>query len=133
MRRHADRADARQAAGQADLFDTRDTDRSRRLMTALDAINRRMGRDTVFYAGSGIRRDWKAYANMKTQHFTTDWRQVMRIKRLTYTGCTHSGRSLRGLLTSLLTGWLTMKSSASGRSSSFNRSAGCSAGSSQRS
>ena len=36
-----------------------------------------------------------------------------------YAGATHSGRSLRGLLTSLLTAWLTMKSSASGRSSSF--------------
>ena len=31
-------------------------------MTALDAINRRMGRDTVFYAGSGIKRDWAAFA-----------------------------------------------------------------------
>ena len=48
-------------------------------MTALDAINRRMGRDTVFYAGSGIRRDWAAFANMKSRHFTTDWRQVMTI------------------------------------------------------
>jgi DNA polymerase V len=66
-------------AGQPDLFDTRDQDRSRRLMTALDAINRRMGRYTIFYAGSGIRRDWKAFANMKSRHFTTDWRQVMQV------------------------------------------------------
>jgi hypothetical protein len=28
-------------------------------MTALDAINRRMGRDAVFDAGAGIHRDWK--------------------------------------------------------------------------
>ena len=49
-------------------------------MATLDAINRRMGRDTVTYAGSGLRRDWKAFANMKTQHFTTDWRQMMRVK-----------------------------------------------------
>ncbi len=69
-----------EGAGQADLFDTRDTARRRSLMAALDAINRRMGRDTVFYAGSGIRRDWAAYATMKTQHFTTDWRQVMRVR-----------------------------------------------------
>jgi hypothetical protein len=48
--------------GQADSFDTRDTDRSR-LMTALDAINRRMGRDTVFDAGAGIHHDWKAFAS----------------------------------------------------------------------
>jgi DNA polymerase V len=43
--------------GQADLFDARDTPRRRRLMAALDALNRRLGRDTVFYAGSGLRRD----------------------------------------------------------------------------
>ncbi|KAJ3057426.1 hypothetical protein HK102_011059, partial [Quaeritorhiza haematococci] len=64
---------------QPDLFDTRDQDRRRRLMAALDTINRRMGRDTVFYAAAGIRRDWKAFANMKSQHFTTDWRQMPRI------------------------------------------------------
>ncbi len=50
---------------------------SQRLMTALDAINRRLGRDTAFYAGSGIRRDWKGVATKKTQHFTTDWRQLL--------------------------------------------------------
>ncbi len=69
-----------QGTGQPDLFDTRDEDRSRSLMAALDAINRRMGRDTVFYAGSGIRRDWAAFANMKSGHFTTDWRQVPSVK-----------------------------------------------------
>ena len=68
------------AAAQPDLFDTRNAARSRQLMTALDTINRRMGRDTVFYAGSGVRRDWKAFANMKTQHFTTDWRQVLTVR-----------------------------------------------------
>ena len=31
-------------------------------MTALDAINRRMGRDTVFDTGAGIHRDWQAFA-----------------------------------------------------------------------
>jgi Domain of unknown function (DUF4113) len=47
-------------AGQADSFNTRDTDR-RRLMSALDTINRHMGRDTVFDIGAGIHRDWKAF------------------------------------------------------------------------
>ncbi len=47
---------------QADVFDTRGTDRRRRLMTALDAINRRVGRDSDFYAGAGIHRDRKAFA-----------------------------------------------------------------------
>jgi DNA polymerase V len=65
---------------QRDLFDIRDKDRRQRLMTALDTINRRMGRDTVFYAGSGIRRDWAAFANMRTQAFSTEWRQMMQVR-----------------------------------------------------
>ena len=69
-----------EGTGQADLFDGRDTARRRDLMAALDTLNRRMGRDTVFYAGSGLHRDWKPSAEMKTQHFTTDWQQVLRVK-----------------------------------------------------
>jgi DNA polymerase V len=60
-----------EGSGQADLFDGRDTARRRELMAALDAINCRMGRDTVVYAGSGLRREWKAFAHMKSCHFTT--------------------------------------------------------------
>jgi hypothetical protein len=48
-------------ATQADAFDTRGADH-RRLMTAQDTINRRIGRDTVFDAGAGIHRDWKAFS-----------------------------------------------------------------------
>ena len=69
-----------EGTGQRDLFDSRDEARSRRLMAALDTVNRRMGRDTVFYAGSGIARDWKAFANMKTQAFSTNWRQMMLVR-----------------------------------------------------
>ena len=65
---------------QGDFLDTRDTARSKQLMATLDAINRRMGRDSVFYAASGINRDWAMAATMKSQHFTTDWQQLMQIK-----------------------------------------------------
>jgi hypothetical protein len=47
---------------QADVFDSRGTDRRRRLVTALDAINRRVGRDSDFYAGAGIHGDRKAFS-----------------------------------------------------------------------
>ena len=39
---------------QADLFDDRDRGRSKRLMSALDAINDRWGAGTLHYASSGI-------------------------------------------------------------------------------
>ena len=64
---------------QRDLFDRRDGARTRRLMAALDSVNRRMGRNTVVYAGSGIVRDWKAFANKKTLNFTTNWNQLLTI------------------------------------------------------
>jgi DNA polymerase V len=64
---------------QGDFLDTRDRARSKQLMTALDAINRRMGKGTVFYAASGIRREWAMSATMKDSHFTTNWQQLMRV------------------------------------------------------
>jgi DNA polymerase V len=68
-----------ETAHQGDFLDTRDTARSKQLMGTLDAINRRMGRDTIFYAASGVRRDWAKAATMKSQHFTTDWQQLLRV------------------------------------------------------
>jgi DNA polymerase V len=65
---------------QGDFLDTRDTARSKQLMDTVDAINRRMGRDTLFYAATGIRRDWAMSATMKSQHFTTNWQQMMCVK-----------------------------------------------------
>jgi DNA polymerase V len=62
-----------------DFLDTRNTVRSKQLMAAVDGINRRMGRDTVFCAASGVKRDWAMAATMKSQHFTTGWRQLMQV------------------------------------------------------
>jgi DNA polymerase V len=64
---------------QGDFLDTRNTARSKQLMATLDAINRRMGRDSVFYAASGVKRDWAMAATMKSQHFTTDWQQLLQV------------------------------------------------------
>ena len=64
---------------QAGLFDTIDTAKSSRLMEALDRINAEFGRGTLVYAGSGLARSWKAAAAMESPHYTTDWRQVLRI------------------------------------------------------
>jgi hypothetical protein len=50
-------------AGRAELSDTRDADRRRRLMAALVAIHRRIGRHTALDAGTGIHRDWQAFAS----------------------------------------------------------------------
>ena len=64
---------------QGDFLDTRDIARSKKLMETLDTINRRMGRDSVFYAAAGISRDWNMSATMKSQHYTTDWQQLLQV------------------------------------------------------
>jgi DNA polymerase V len=65
---------------QGDFLDTRDRARSKQLMTALDAINRRMGKGTLFYAASGVRREWVMSRSLKSPHFTTDWQQLLQIR-----------------------------------------------------
>jgi DNA polymerase V len=65
---------------QGDFLDRRDRARSRRLMAAVDAINRRMGRDSMFYAACGIRREWRMAAGMKSPRFTTDWEELLTVR-----------------------------------------------------
>ena len=65
---------------QSNFLDTRDIARRKRLMETVDTINRRLGRDSVFYAASGVKREWAMAATMKSQHFTTDWRELLRVK-----------------------------------------------------
>jgi DNA polymerase V len=68
-----------ESQAQAGLFDRPDTERSSRLMQAIDKINADLGRGTLVYTGSGLTRDWKATASMESPHYTTDWRQVIKI------------------------------------------------------
>jgi DNA polymerase V len=57
----------------ADLFDGQDRKTSKRLMTALDAVNDRWGAGTLHYASSGISKVWKTQFNRRSPAYTTDW------------------------------------------------------------
>ncbi|WP_249223053.1 Y-family DNA polymerase [Noviherbaspirillum sp. L7-7A] len=46
------------------------------LMSALDRINARYGRNTLTVAASGTRRDWVARAENKTPRYTTRWTEL---------------------------------------------------------
>ncbi len=48
-------------------------------MRALDALNRRFGRDTVSFAASGRRRAWKLRNEFLSPRFTTDWDELLRV------------------------------------------------------
>lgn len=57
-----------------DLFRGRPGERAAaKLSAAVDAINARMGRGTVFFAASGVERKWKMKREMLSGRFTTRW------------------------------------------------------------
>jgi DNA polymerase V len=64
---------------QTDLFDTRNRTASKELMSALDDINVRMGRDTLKYAASGLARSWKTRAEKRSPRYTTRWAELPKV------------------------------------------------------
>jgi len=61
---------------QTDLFDTKDRDGSKKLMQALDEINTRMGQNTLKYAASGLKQNWKTRARRRSPRYTTRWSEL---------------------------------------------------------
>ena len=65
---------------QQNLFDTKDRERSRRLMQAVDRVNAHLGAGTLRFAVAGINQKWKVLANHKSKHYTTCWEELVRAK-----------------------------------------------------
>ena len=63
---------------QGSLLEPERRDRTRRLMAAVDGVNRRLGADTLRYASSGLslRQSWKSASNLCSPAYTTDWREL---------------------------------------------------------
>lgn len=63
---------------QGSLLEPERRDRSRRLMAAVDGVNRRLGADTLRCASSGLslRPSWKSASNRSSPAYTTDWREL---------------------------------------------------------
>jgi len=51
-------------------------DHSNAVMSVLDSINARYGRDTLTIAAAGIRKDWAARSENKTPCYTTRWSEL---------------------------------------------------------
>ena len=58
---------------QGELFDTVNRERTKSLMTAMDGVNGKHGRDTLGYAGGRMRKGWKPRFEKKTGSYTTQW------------------------------------------------------------
>jgi DNA polymerase V len=61
---------------QPNLFDQQNRPRSKRLMTALDAINDRWGAGTLQYASSGLTKAWKTQCHRRSPAYTTNWDEL---------------------------------------------------------
>jgi DNA polymerase V len=46
-------------------------------MAALDALNQRLGRDTVRFASEGISYQWKMRQANKSPNYTTRWQDLL--------------------------------------------------------
>lgn len=68
---------AREAQG--GLFEAADSTASKSRMRAVDALNRRYGRDTVTFAASGLRRRWKLRTDFISPRYTTSWDELLQV------------------------------------------------------
>jgi DNA polymerase V len=64
---------------QGGLFDRPDSPRSKARMWAIDALNRRFGRDTVSFAASGRRQAWKLKSEYISPRYTTNWDELLQV------------------------------------------------------
>jgi DNA polymerase V len=62
---------------QATLFDdTVSQFKSDKMMSVMDAINRKMGKGSLTIAASGIRNNWAMRRERKSPAYTTDWNEL---------------------------------------------------------
>ena len=55
-------------------------DKRKDLMDAVDLVNHRMGRDAVFYASSGINKEWEMKRAKLSPGYTTRWSDLPKAK-----------------------------------------------------
>lgn len=61
------------------LFDNERGQRLRRVSHAVDAINRKYGRETVRFAASGEGRGWAAASTRRSPRYTTRWEELVTV------------------------------------------------------
>jgi DNA polymerase V len=65
---------------QTDLFSKVQVNpKSTQLMTTLDSINKKMGKESVKLASEGFKRPWKMKQENKSPCYTTNWDEILRV------------------------------------------------------
>lgn len=66
---------------QTDLFSqSQASPKSSALMTAMDSINRKMGKESIKLASEGFTRPWKMRQENKSPSYTTNWNEIAKVK-----------------------------------------------------
>ena len=64
-----------------DLFaNTSSEEKDDRLSKALDTINTKYGRGTIFHLAEGVKKPWQMRRDMLTPNYTTSWSQIPLVK-----------------------------------------------------
>lgn len=69
-----------EATAQLPLFDDRDRIRRRKLMTAIDEVNAKMGSGILFFAAQGIEQPWKMRRGKLSPNYTSQWDELMSVR-----------------------------------------------------
>jgi DNA polymerase V len=62
---------------QMNLFDTRDRERSAKVMTTIDHINKQIGIGAIQYAVAGFQPNWKMRRSRMSPRYTTRWDELV--------------------------------------------------------
>ena len=65
---------------QTDLFANKTTPlKSNKLMTVMDGINQKMGKESIKLASEGFNRPWKMKQENKSPSYTTNWDELIKV------------------------------------------------------
>lgn len=57
-----------------------DSERQQRLMQTVDKLNNKFGKDTLFWAASGIKQSWATKRDQVSPRYTTCWSELPIVK-----------------------------------------------------
>jgi DNA polymerase V len=66
--------------GQPDIFNYTEPDKRDKLNEAVDGINKKFGKNTIFHLAEGILRPWTMKRDHLSPNYTTDWTQIPVVK-----------------------------------------------------
>ena len=61
---------------QGDLFLVKDDPKKEPVINVIDAINKKIGKRTVFFGAQGTTREWRMRCDNRSPRYTTNWEEL---------------------------------------------------------